>query len=181
MTVPRSISLRKTAEGYRLTQRPVQELEHLRGGIQTVRQLSLGEEPVPLSVEGGAIDLQANLSLGQSEQVAITLTDAEGYQMVVGVNPRVNEVFIDRSRSGPHFHDGFANRHVAPVDLSKGSVSLRLLVDESIVELFINDGEQTITDRFFRGSGALRWSASARGAPAIMDITAWPIRPEASR
>ena len=181
MTVPRSISLRKTAEGYRLTQRPVQELEQLRGGKQAVRQLSLGEEPVPLPVEGGAIDLQANLSLGQSEQVAITLTDGEGYQMVIGVNPRVNEVFIDRSRSGPHFHDGFANRHVAPVDLSKGSVSLRLLVDESIVELFINDGEQTITDRFFRGSGTLRWSASARGAPAIMDITAWPIRPEVSR
>ena len=153
----------------------------MRSGEHISRQLPLGKEPVSLPIEGGAVDLKADLSWEQSEQVAITLTDGEGYQMVIGVNPAVNEVFVDRSRSGPHFHDGFANRHVARVDLSRGKVSLRLLVDESIVELFINDGEQTITDRFFRGSGGLRWSASARGGPAMLNVTAWPIKPEVQR
>jgi fructan beta-fructosidase len=52
------------------------------------------------------------------------------------------------------------------------------LVDESIIELFINDGAQTITDRFFRGSGDLRWSASARGGTASMNMVAWPTKGE---
>lgn len=181
MTVPRSIMLRKGVQGYRLMQNPVREFEALRGPPQAARQVRLGEEAVLLPVIGGTAELKAELAFGSAEQISIALTDAEGYQMIIGVNPTVNEVFLDRSRSGPHFHDGFANRHVAPVDLSGKKVSLHLLVDESIVELFINDGEQTITDRFFRGSGSLRWTASARGAPATMDLTAWTIKQDPMR
>jgi fructan beta-fructosidase len=55
-------------------------------------------------------------------------------------------------------------------------VKLRILADESILEVFINDGERTITDRFFRGGGALRWSASARGGHAKVKLTAWAMK-----
>jgi fructan beta-fructosidase len=85
-------------------------------------------------------------------------------------------VFVDRTRSGPHFHDAFANRHVAPVDLKSRTVKLRILADESILEVFINDGERTITDRFYRGGGPLRWSASARGGDAKLKLTAWTMK-----
>jgi fructan beta-fructosidase len=91
----------------------------------------------------------------------------------------VNEVFVDRTRSGPHFHDGFASRHIAPVDLKSGRVKLRILADESILEVFVNDGERTITDRFFRGGGPLRWSASARGGSAHLKLSAWPMNARA--
>lgn len=178
MTVPRTVSLRKTADGYRIAQAPVQEIATLRGPERSVGSLRLSEQSVTLPVEGGAAELKVDLDTGTASQVAIALTDAEGYQTLIGVNPTVNEVFIDRTRSGPHFHDGFANRHVAPVNLKSGKVSLRILVDESIIELFINDGAQTITDRFFRGSGDLHWSASAQGGTASVNMVAWPIKRE---
>ncbi|WP_066520314.1 glycoside hydrolase family 32 protein, partial [Sphingobium cloacae] len=178
MTVPRTVTLRRTAQGYRIAQMPVREVETLRGTPRSAQGLRLGEQPVALPVEGQSLDLQIDLDAGKADQVAIVLTDEQGYQTVIGVNPAVNEVFVDRTRSGPHFHDGFPNRHVAPVDLKSGKVSLRVLVDESIIELFINDGAQTITDRFFRGGGKLRWSAAALGGPASMTITAWPMRQE---
>ncbi|PTQ09435.1 beta-fructosidase [Sphingomonas oleivorans] len=174
MSVPRTVALRKTAEGYRIAQAPVRELQALRGSKRETK-VTLGETPVDLPIEGGAVELQVDLDTGTAEQVAIALTDGQGYQTLIGVNPTVNEVFIDRTRSGPYFHNGFANRHVAPVDLSGRKVSLRVLVDESIIELFINDGTQTITDRFFRGGGPLRWSVSARGGTASMNATAWPL------
>ena len=94
---------------------------------------------------------------------------------MIGVTPAANEVFIDRSRSGPRFHDKFTGRHAAPVDLRSGKVSLRVLVDQSIIELYINDGTATITDRFFPGAD-LKWSASARGGAAtIRKLDAWTL------
>jgi fructan beta-fructosidase len=179
MTVPRTVSLRKMPDGYRLVQAPVREVETLRGNAWQQKGMTVGETPVALPIEGGSADLQVDLDTGTAAEIAITLTDEQGYQTVIGVNPAVNEVFIDRTRSGPHFHDGFANRHIAPVDLKKSRrVSLRILADQSIIELFINDGERTITDRFFPGSGKLRWSAWARGGTASMNVAAWPIRQE---
>lgn len=181
MTVPRTLALRKMADGYRLVQAPVRELEALRGKRWQQKAISLGETPIVLPIQGGSVDLQVNLDTGTADQVAIALTDDDGYQTLVGVNPATNEVFIDRTRSGPHFYDRFENRHTAPVDLSGGKVSLRMLVDQSIIELFINDGERTITDRFFRGSGQLHWSTWARGGRASINVAAWPMMREGTK
>jgi fructan beta-fructosidase len=54
-------------------------------------------------------------------------------------------------------------------------VRLRLLADQSILELFIGEGTRTITDRFFRGGGQLKWSATARGGNATLTMQAWPM------
>lgn len=176
MTVARSLSLHRTADGYRLWQQPVRELASLRGAPRVANGLTLGTTPVPLPVEGGKAELEIELETGTADQIAIALTDGEGWQTLIGVNPAVDEVFVDRTRSGPHFHDGFANRHIAPVELDSGKVKLRILVDESIVEVYVNDGAQTITDRFFRGGGELEWSAHAIGGSATMNVTAWPMQ-----
>ena len=110
-----------------------------------------------------------------AEQLVIALTDELGYETLVGVNPAVNEVFVDRTRSGPHFHDAFPDRHVAPVNLRSGKVRLHLIVDESILELYINDGTKVITDRFFPAGNMLRWSARALGQANITAFQGWEL------
>ena len=174
MTVPREVTLKKTPAGYRIAQAPVREVASLRGGRQDFAA-TLGETPVDLPIAGGSADLMLDLDTGTAEQVTIALTDEQGYQTLIGVNPTVDEVFVDRTRSGPHFHDGFATRHIAPVDLKGKRVRLRVLADQSILEVFVGDGTRTITDRFFRGGGPLRWSASARGGSARLTMQAWPM------
>ena len=176
MSLPRVVSLKKTDEGYRIAQAPVREVETLRTAHRGATDLELGEQPTALPVEGGAVELDLDIDTGSAEQLQIALTDGLGYQTLIGVTPRTNEVFIDRTRSGPHFHDAFPDRHTAPVDLRSGRVRLRVFVDQSIVELYVNDGRTTITDRFFRGDGDLKWSASARGGAAtIRKFDGWTL------
>ena len=180
MSLPRVVSLLKTPQGYRIAQAPVREVEALRSGHRSAAGLALGDQPVALPVEGGAVeldlDLDWELEAGTAQQVQIALTDEQGFQTLIGVTPRTNEVFIDRTRSGPHFHDAFADRHTAPVDLTSGRVRLRVFVDQSIIELYVNDGQTTITDRFFRGGGELKWSATARGGAAtIRKLDSWTL------
>lgn len=176
MTVPRTVRLLKTANGYHIAQAPVSELERWRTDHKTASRIRLGDQPVGLPVTGGAVELKLEIDTGTAEQLALVLTDAKGYRTLIGVTPAANEVFIDRTRSGPRFHDRFTGRHAAPVDLKSGKVKLRVLVDESIIELYVNDGSATITDRFFRGGGDLHWSMSARGGTAtIRKFDAWKI------
>ncbi len=112
----------------------------------------------------------------RASQVALTLTDAQGYALLIGYTPATREVFIDRTRAGPHFHDAFPDRNIATLPPGEGPVTLRLVVDRSIVELYAADGTRTITDRFFRGSGVLTWSANAIGGEAVIrTLDAWPI------
>ena len=176
MSLPRVVSLKQTAEGYRIAQAPVREVETLRTSHRSASAIALNASSIALPVEGGAVELDLELEAGSAEQVQIALTDDKGFQTLIGVTPKANEVFVDRTRSGPHFHDAFADRHSAPVDLKSGRVRLRIFVDQSILELYVNDGQTTITDRFFPGGGALKWSASARGGNAtIRKLDAWTL------
>jgi len=170
------LALRKIGGDYRLIQNPVAELKALRGQPIERRALSLGEAPVALPIPGASAEFQIELDTQTAKQVLFTLSDGDGHQTLIGVNPSVNEVFVDRTRSGPHFHDGFENRHVAPVDLSSGKVSLHVLFDRSIIELFVNDGIRTITDRVFPTGKAFRWSATAIGGTSTINLITWPIQ-----
>ena len=173
MTVPRTVTLRKTGDGYQLAQAPVQELERLRHAELSRRGVAVTEKPIALPIASGSAEFKIDLDAHDARQVTFALSDGDGHQTLIGINPKVNEVFVDRTRSGAHFHDGFEGRHVAPVDLSGGKVSLHVLFDRSIVEVFINDGTRTITDRIFPTGKTLRWSASATGGTATLHLTSW--------
>ena len=176
MTVPRTVRLLKAADGYRIAQAPVDELKRWRTGHRAAFDILLGSRPVPLPIAGGAVDLQLEIDTGTAERVALVLTDGKGYDTLVGVAPRAREAFIDRTHSGPPVHDGFAARHAAPVNFKNGKVKLRILIDESIVELYVNDGTTTITDRFFRGGGPLHWALAADGGTAtVRKLDSWAI------
>jgi sucrose-6-phosphate hydrolase SacC (GH32 family) len=68
----------------------------------------------------------------------------------VGVARTPLEVFVDRrqSRRTP-FHATYPGRHAGPVDWRDGTITLRILFDRSVIEVFANDGETVVTDRVF--------------------------------
>jgi fructan beta-fructosidase len=175
MSLPRSLTLRHTPAGYRLAQVPVREVEALRRDHRSARDIVLGPQPVNLPVTGSKLELQLELEPGSANQITITLTDSKGYRSVIGVNPAASELFFDRTRAGPHIHDAFPDRHTAPLRMEGGRAKLRIFLDASIIELYADDGESTLTDRFFP-AGPLTWTASARGGTATLrTLDAWTL------
>jgi len=177
MTVPRTVTLLKTADGYRIAQAPVAELQRWRTGHRVLANVQVGDRPIDLPVKGAVAELKLEIDTGTADQVALVLTDDKGYQTLVGVTAGAKEAFIDRTNSGPHFFDSFAARHSAPIDSKKGKVALHVLVDQSVIELFVEGGTTTITDRFFRGGGDLHWAFRAHGGRAVIrKVDAWELR-----
>lgn len=160
MSVPRRLSLKKTAFNreepatYVLVQRPVAELDSLRIDSQSLNSDKAAWPPVALTAEGDLDDLtfelEATLQPGIERSAGFRIRTAKDEFLEVGYDRHFAGVYVDRNKSGNvSFHDSFAGRHTAPARLIDGSIELRIIVDRSTIEVFINDGESVISDRFF--------------------------------
>jgi sucrose-6-phosphate hydrolase SacC (GH32 family) len=99
-------------------------------------------------------------------------------ETVIGIDPRVGQLFVDRTRSGEvGFHPEFSGRHTAPLRVNNGHVRLHVLVDWSSVEVFAGAGESVITDQIFPSPESNGVALYARGGTArLRSLDAWALR-----
>ncbi len=135
MAIPRKLTLKKFDTEYQLMQAPIAELTAQRGNeIANLEEYSGGSFEIEVESEPNAGEL-------------VELFSFESQQVTVGIENGF--VYIDRTRSGiVDFDKNFPSIDRAPI-LSKGNVKLRIVVDQSSVEVFVNDGESTITSLIF--------------------------------
>lgn len=111
-----------------------------RGGMAMPRELSLTADfklkqtPVT-SMKPRHVDLAASDTVNIAGAIISFKSDS---------------VYFDRRNAGDvSFSDRFPSVEKAPARLVDGKVKLDIYFDQSIVEVFINDGEAVITDRVF--------------------------------
>jgi levanase/fructan beta-fructosidase len=79
------------------------------------------------------------------------LNNSKGESIEFGLNNKEGFFFIDRSKSGKiSFSDKFSkgiSKAVLKKDLK--NLDLRIILDKTSIELFINDGETVMTEIFF--------------------------------
>jgi sucrose-6-phosphate hydrolase SacC (GH32 family) len=184
MTIPRTLTLRRTPAGLRLIQQPIAELQELRapeafkfaGGsfADAAKWLDAHKNlPELLDVEmtfarvSGKAPFTVNLHTGNDELTALTF------------DLRRNQLSVDRTKSGQTaFHKAFPARHEAPLHFDNDSFSIRLLLDISSIEVFANNGETAITELIFPATGPRRLSiTSGEGpTPAVPNVAIHSLR-----
>jgi fructan beta-fructosidase len=182
MTVPRTLTLRRTPAGLVLVQTPVRELDALRtsaarrfdGGTLAAANAWLaaqGDLPSLLDVEL-AFD-----GVRDATPFDIQLGSGADERTVVHVDPAARQLVLDRSRAGrTTFHRDFTLRHPAPLRIVGGEVRVRLLLDASSLEVFAQRGETVLTDLVFLSPGPRRLSLAADGAaPRVRSIVVNPL------
>jgi fructan beta-fructosidase len=137
MSVPRVLQLLKKGNEYLLIQQPVLELEKLRG-----------EEVSVEGLHGGSFELVLQWN-GEDGTILELFADETERTVIRKINGSIQ---LDRTTSGvTDFHKDFASADAVPV--SAGEVELRVFVDQSIIELYINQGESVITSQVFPVNG----------------------------
>jgi fructan beta-fructosidase len=192
MTVPRSLTLRRTSAGLRLAQRPVEELEILReepglefsGGSFAAADLWLYQ----LSELNELLDVEMTFSeMLPSAPFVINIHTGSAEVTAIAIDPREGRVAIDRTHSGiKNFHPAFAasSRHAAPLRITNGNLKIRFLLDTSSLEVFAQDGEVVLTDLIFPSPGQRSMGLSSEGGnalsmPKVERITIHKLRPAA--
>lgn len=179
MSIPRTLSLRKTGDRYRMVQRPVKEMQSLRGeaiSMENVRvsgTKSLNEH----GITGDRLELHAVFEPGDAKTVGFNVRVGKGETTVVEYDIAKDRLSVDRTNSGESdFHPAFAGKHGGPLRESNGAIELHVFVDTSSIEVFGNDGETVITERIFPAPGSQGVEMFATGGEATLrSLTAWKL------
>lgn len=189
MTLPRSLTLKRTPEGLRLAQGPVDELRTLREGSPLVFSGgSFAEADNWLYEQKNFRDL-LDVEMAFSEvfpnaPFVIKIHTGPGQVTAIAVDPKNGKLALDRTHSGLRdFHPAFSasSRHEAPVKIANGQFAIRLLLDTSSLEVFAQEGATALTDLIFPAAGQRSMSLSseggdARSMPKVGRITIYELR-----
>ena len=149
LTVPRELSL--DADNH-LWARPIDELTRLRTETTDFGAFELGLNADKVLIADGEaveIELEVDLSATTSERVGLNIhKTAEGCATFVCYDDLAGRVTLDRRTTG-NGDRGYRSAPYPGGDILK----LRVLVDRGSVEVFVNDGLETLTSYSFPGEG----------------------------
>jgi len=182
MSVPRTLALRRAdGDKLRLVQRPVRELESLRGAHRAVEQTRLAPGAATVEADAGdAVEVVAEFTPGpDAKQFGLKVRVGAGQETVVGYDVAKRELFVDRTRSGNvAFHADFPGRHAAPLaPAADGKVKIHVLVDRYSVEAFGNDGAAAVTDLVFPDPQSRGVQAYSEGGAVDYTLDLWKLNP----
>ena len=178
-SIPRTMTLRRYADGLRLVQRPVPALESLRREKFRIANASIAEANQKIretGTTGEVYELEAEIRPGPSDNIGFRLRKGKAAETLVGFDAVRSEVYVDRTHSGEiSFSKDFPGRYSATIERNT-SIKLRVFVDRSSVEVFANDGERVLSDRIYPPPGSDGIELYSQGAAGrIVSLTIWEL------
>lgn len=151
MSIPRTLSVRKTGNEWILIQKPVEKIKSLRqlaySGKNRIIEayISLGETSQQCEIE---VEIKPNA--GSVTGVRI----AKGYDSYLefGYDTEKKILYLDRTKlANKSFNKNFEklNRYETPYTLTGSTIKLQIFFDKSIAEIFVNGGERVFTAQLF--------------------------------
>jgi len=151
-TLIRELSLARTEEGIRLVQKPIPEMQDLRGKHDHWQgKIIQPNTNLLANFRGSSLEMIAEFKINQE-------VDSFGFHVRTGQRERTtiryemkeHRLLLDRTLSGcVDFHQKFGRVHAATLAPINDLIRLHIFVDSSSVEVFANDGLVTFTDCIF--------------------------------
>ena len=179
-SIPRNLQLVSTAKGFQIVQQPLPRLQTLRGAQNQVGprkiQNTMGlAEFQPLK---NTYELEATFNLHASTQnFGLNLCVGGSDKVVLGYDARTSNLYLDRRASGNvSFDPDFPNIVTAPYSTQAGYIKFHVFIDQSSIEVFVNDGEIVMTSVIFPDPASLGIELfSTNGATTLRSLKAWPL------
>ena len=144
-TLPRELSLKNG----RLVQTPVRELEKYRKNPVKAENIAvLGERAIE-GVRGTKCEISFTLDLGTAKRAGVKLFCGHNLEAVLFYDRASELVLFDRSNTGTLISGSTRERDAlirrCAVRVKENRIKFRLFLDVSSLEVFLNDGERTMT------------------------------------
>jgi fructan beta-fructosidase len=151
MTIPRELKLKHIGKEIYVTSTPVTELNGIRLNPVAWQNLQV-KNSFDIGAKAGKIKLpgRLDLNLEKLNDFSVVLSNDAGEEVIIGYDNKQQQYFIDRTKAGKTgFQKDFAGRFVAPRLSKAGSMDLSLIIDDSSIELFADNGLTVMTAIFF--------------------------------
>ena len=146
MTLPRELSVRQG----KLIQKPVRELSRYRNNPIRMENIEVAKNLRLEGVSGKTIELILQVDVSEGERFSVKLRAGANHGTMLSYDRKNGSVILDRSNSG----ESIAPLHKAEKDcsvrkcslsLSDSMLHLHIILDTSIVEVFMQNGEKVMT------------------------------------
>ena len=172
MSLPRELSIQ---EG-RLYQRPVRELEALRGEEVRHENVIFKDEIRLAGVEGRKVDMELTIRPADAEKIyhkfAVRFAQNDLFQTAVSFRPHESIVKIDRKFAGSR--RAILHQRRCLVNNKDGRIKMRIILDKFSAEVFVNDGEHVLTATMYTDLAADGISFFADGE-VMMDVVKYEL------
>ena len=172
MTLPRELSVKNG----RLYQKPVREIENLRGEEVRHENVTFHDVLKLAGVEGRKVDMELTLRPADAENIyhkfAVRFAQNETYHTSVSFRPYESIVKIDRKFSGSR--RAIIHQRRCQVRNKDGKIKMRIILDKFSVEVFVNDGEYVLSATLYTDLAADGISFFADG-DVTMDIVKYAL------
>ncbi|MBC7507509.1 MAG: GH32 C-terminal domain-containing protein, partial [Ferruginibacter sp.] len=151
MTLPRELKIKHAGKDIFVSSLPITELSAI-SSMPVVAENIHVSKPYNIADKAGKLKFpcRINLSTDVIKDFSMVVSNDREEELVIGYKKQQNQYFIDRTKSGiTAFNEGFAARHVAPRLTANAAMNLSLVIDNSSVELFADDGLTVMTEIFF--------------------------------
>jgi len=182
-TLPRSLILKKTGEGYRIFSQPVKELKALRSTAKKIEKADIAAS-LDLTQHLGFSPSQSELVLDfetddATANFGVELSNRKGEKYRIGYDAATNQFYSDRTQSGNlAFSKKFGPKiHTAPRISQDKTIRFHLFFDAASAELFADGGANVMTDIFFPGEDFSQVKIySENGKVKLLNGEAWSLK-----
>jgi len=181
MSFPRDVTVRQVNGDWRMLQQPVKELASLRGKRERLqfRKLTGAKDlSKTAGVAGDLYEVEAIIRPSSDAAFEWQLRKDAEHATIIRADVAAGYITFDRTHSGTTgFHPQFSGSYRAPIRIIDGVLKLRMLVDTSSVELFVNDGESVQTNLILPPPDAHGLELNVtRGSLTEAEINVWPLK-----
>lgn len=175
MSIPRELSL----QNGRLFQKPAREYEALKGAKTSYQKVEVKGEVTLEGLSGRTTDMEVTVRAKEGEDLytkfSIHFAQNDRHLMSVSFRPHESVVKIDRKYSGSR--RAVVHQRRCHVEGDPREIRLRLIQDRYSVEIFINDGEKTMTSTLYTELDADGVSFVCDGT-AVIDVEKYDLKVE---
>ena len=177
-TLPRELSLVSVGDGYQLAQQPVRELKKYRKSAFRVADHAL-EGEFFLSgnpAKSNQFEIHLRVQERTAQRFVVKVCVSEEFETAIILDFTSQTLQVDRRKSGVSFDAGFDAVASACLAAVEGCYELRVIVDNSTLEVFANAGLVSLSSLIFPPAGAEGLSIrSESGVTHIEELELWSL------
>lgn len=172
ISLPRVLSL----ENDEVRMRPVPAVAELREGHRNFTT-TLTDERQRFDVHGDCLEIEATFEVSDTEEVGLVLRCSPGYEekTVIRYRPSSGETVLDRSDSTLSAEESDEALDMMAIETTAtDTIELRVFLDRSIVETFVNERD-AITGRIYPTRSDSNGVAAYADGEAHLDLDVWQL------
>jgi len=166
MTLPREIFFNNG----KLCFKPIEEIKNYRRNKVSLENVLLKDE-IELDAKGDSYEIMVTYRPLETSEFGIVLRAGNDEETLLSYNTENNLFTLNRDKSGK----GPKGKRSTEVYLTGNELELRIFVDKSSVEVFINHGQKTMTARIYPNACSNKIKLFSKGECNIVTFNKWDI------